>query len=176
LTWRDLDDPTSDPVSGGAIFEDRDESNHRAYLNWTPSEQLSVTAELVYDLYKAEEGVLTAFDNLPTRVKTVSAPLGLRYFAPTGFFGGVTGTYVDQEVERSVTATQGQGADQFFVLDLAVGYRLPRRAGVVSLVVNNALDERFNYQDDSYREFRDEPSTGPYLPERTVMGRVILNF
>ena len=32
------------------------------------------------------------------------------------------------------------------------------------------------YQDDSYREFRDEPSTGPYFPEATAYLRANLVF
>jgi hypothetical protein len=48
--------------------------------------------------------------------------------------------------------------------------------GVASLGAKNLFDKDFKYQDDSYREFQDEPSTGPYFPERTVMGQLTLNF
>ena len=68
-----------------------------------------------------------------------------------------SGTYVDQKVRRSATATQADGSDDFFLVDATVGYRLPKRAGVISLQVKNLFDDEFNYQDDSYREFRDEP-------------------
>ena len=40
----------------------------------------------------------------------------------------------------------------------------------------NIGDKDFMYQDDSYREFRDEPSVGPYFPERTVMGSLTISF
>jgi hypothetical protein len=40
----------------------------------------------------------------------------------------------------------------------------------------NLNDEEFDYQDDSFREFQDQPSTGPYIPSRTVMARITLNF
>jgi outer membrane receptor protein involved in Fe transport len=85
-------------------------------------------------------------------------------------------TYVDQKVRRSEFSTQGQGDDQFFLVDVALGYRLPKRAGVLSLGINNLFDQAFNYQDDSYRQFRDEPAIGPYFPERTIIGRITLNF
>jgi Tfp pilus assembly protein PilF len=175
-TWRDLEEPIFRPVEQDAIFEDRDEELHRAYLYWTPDSQWAVTAELVYDLYEAEDGIATEFDNLPKKVETVSVPLGVKYFHPTGFYAGLGGTYVDQKVRRSATATQADGSDDFFLVDAAVGYRLPKRAGVISLQVKNLFDDEFNYQDDSYREFRDEPSTGPYFPERTIMGTLTVNF
>jgi hypothetical protein len=46
----------------------------------------------------------------------------------------------------------------------------------VSLEVRNLFDNGFHYQDDSFREFRDEPSIGPYIPERQIRFRVTLNF
>jgi hypothetical protein len=167
-----------EPVLTGssAEFEDRDEQYHRLYAYWTPTAHLALNGQLVYDLYESEEGLATANDNLPLRVRTVSAPIGLTYFRPTGLFAGVVGTYVDQEVERSATATQASGDDNFLLVDLSVGYRLPKRLGSVSLGVRNVFDTEFSYQDDSYREFRDEPSTGPYFPDRTILGQVTLSF
>jgi outer membrane receptor protein involved in Fe transport len=77
---------------------------------------------------------------------------------------------------RSVFSTKAQGKDDFVVVDVAVGYRLPNRLGIVSLGIKNLFDEDFRYQDDTYREFSDEPATGPYFPERTIAGQVTLNF
>ena len=174
LTWRYLDEPVF--VGSDAVTEDREEEYHRLYAYWTPTSDIAVNAEIVYDLYKSDDGIATAFDNLPERVRTVSLPVGVRYFRPSGFFAGVVGTYVDQKVERSATATQADGDDQFFLVDASIGYRLPKRRGTISLGVMNIFDSNFNYQDDSYREFRDEPSTGPYFPDRTIMGQLTLSF
>ena len=114
-------------------------------------------------------------------MKTLSLPIGLTYFDPSGFFSGTTATFVDQKVQRSPTviapnATRTDGTDRFVVVDAVAGYRLGKRLGVVSLVVKNLFDQKFKYQDDSYREFRDEPSTGPYFPRRMVMVRFGLSF
>jgi hypothetical protein len=59
---------------------------------------------------------------------------------------------------------------------VGVGWRFPKRLGIASLTVYNLFDEKFQYQDDSFREFRNEPSTGPYIPERRVVGRATLYF
>ena len=68
------------------------------------------------------------------------------------------------------------GDESFFVLDASAGYRLPNRLGIASVEASNLLDEEFRYQDDSFREFQDRPSIGPYLPDLQVIGRITLNF
>jgi len=102
-------------------------------------------------------------------------PVTVSYFHPSGFFAMAGVTFVDQDVERLPGFTN-QGHDDFFVLDAAIGYRFPNRLGIASLSVHNLLDEGLHYQDDTFREFRDEPTVGPYIPERTILGRVTLNF
>lgn len=174
-TWRDLDEPVLiTDMMGNTSFEteDRDERLHRAYLYWTPTSRVSATAEVIYDDYDSE---FTDSD-LPEKVRTVSVPLGVRYFAPSGLYAGIGGTYVDQEVERAASSFLADGSDTFFLVDLAVGYRFPKRQGVFSLEVRNVFNEKFSYQDDSYRGNPDEPSTGPYFPERTLMGQLTLSF
>jgi len=178
VTKRDLDEPIfiffEEPSR--TDFEDREELLHKLYVYWTPFDQLSVTAQLIYDQYKSEKGIATEFDNLPEKVETVSLPIGISYFNSSGFFASVTGTYVDQEVKRFGLSTRGQGEDDFFVVDAAIGYRFAKRRGIASLGVKNLFDEEFNFQDDSFREFRGESSTGPYFPDRIVLGKITLNF
>jgi outer membrane receptor protein involved in Fe transport len=140
--------------------------------------EVALSAEFVYDKFKAERSPITVEGRIPEKVDTFSVPLGIRYFHPSGFFASFSTTYVNQDVQRSPGAVLGlaQGSNDFFVLDASIGYRLPKRLGVVSLQVSNILDESFNYQDDSYREFQDQPSTGPYIPERLILGRITLNW
>jgi outer membrane receptor protein involved in Fe transport len=157
-------------------FEDRKEDLHRLYLYWTPSERWGVTGEIVYDNYRSESGEATEFGDLPEKVRTFSVPVAATYFHPSGFFGGVQGTYVDQEVKRSPNSLAASGEDSFFVVDLAVGFRFPKRAGTASLGIRNLFDQEFSYQDNSFREFSSEASTGPYFPERTIMGQVTISF
>jgi hypothetical protein len=175
-TARKMEEPAFDAFVGDWIFEKREELYQKLYFYWTPTARIAVRTELVYDRYESERGILTEFSNLPEEVTTVSLPIGLTYFSPSGLFAGLTGTFVDQEVKRSLTATQASGEDQFLVVDAAVGYRFANRRGIVSLEVKNLLDTEFKYQDDSYREFRTEPSIGPYFPQQTILGKISLNF
>jgi len=163
-----------------SVFETWNEQLHRAYLFWTPTSKLSLSGQVVYDTFEAETGLLTDFADVPKSVKTFSVPLAARYFAPNGFLAGVGVTYVDQEVVRTPTAKLSgfsDGREDFFVVDATIGWRFPKRMGIASLTVNNLFNEKFRYQDDSFREFRDElPSTGPYIPDRRVIGRATLYF
>ena len=128
--------------------------------------------------FKADEGNFTDALNFPEDVKTFSVPIGARYFHPSGVFAGFSVTYVNQQVERTSASTlsDAEGSSDFFLVDAAIGYRIPRRFGIASLSVTNLFDESFKYQDDSFREFQDAPSVGPYLPDRLIMGRLTLNF
>ena len=180
-TWRDIDVPITVSVNevDTAVFEAWKEQLHRAYLFWAPTVRISLSGQVVYDTFESQEGLLTSFSPLPLSVKTFSIPVGARYFDPSGFFAGVFVTYVNQEVVRSPAAKLSgfaDGQDDFVVVDASIGWRFPKRMGIATLTIRNAFDEKFRYQDDSFREFRDEPSTSPYVPERQVVGRATLYF
>jgi tetratricopeptide (TPR) repeat protein len=178
-TWREIKEPFIDAsVTPSQIVEDEaEEELHRVYLYWTPIDELAVSAEVIYDKWekKSEAFAQRLNSQNPLDVETISVPVGVKYFHPSGFFAGVGVTYVDQEVKRLPQFTN-QGEDQFTLVDAAIGFRFPNRSGIVSLQVNNIFDENFNYQDDSFREFSTDPSVGPYFPERIILGRVTLNF
>jgi len=172
LVRRELQSPAF-VVGDAPIFEDEDEWRNRAYAYWMPLDRWSFTAEVQYDKFESDDPVN---DDLPLRVRTWSYPVKAQYFHPSGLFGVVGVTYVDQDVKRKPVSQYADGSDDFTVTDLAIGYRLPRRQGILSVAVQNVFDEEFDYQDDSYRSFEDEPSIGPYIPDRSVMARITLNF
>ncbi len=174
-TWRELSKPILNPEAQDKRLENADEQTHRAYVHWLPIPQVALSVEFVYDKFSAEKDESnTANFGDPEKAVTYSVPFGVRYFHPSGFFAGAGATYVNQDVKRA----QGfsDGSDDFFVVDAAVGYRLPQRLGIVSLSVFNLFDKRFDYLDDSYREFQDQPSIGPYIPDRQILARVTLNW
>lgn len=164
-----------EPILNGSSFvrEDRDESVFRGYVNWSLIPQLSTSLQIVYDRFSSSS---TLRADLPTSVDTLSVPFGVRYFAGFGLFAGLTATYVDQTVERDPASTFGEGTSKFVTVDAMLGYRLPNRRGVFGIQVVNLLDRDFKYQDDGFREFRDDPASGPYFPERTILARMTLSF
>jgi tetratricopeptide (TPR) repeat protein len=181
MSWRRIDSPILGLSGDSPSFQTTtwNERTHRVYGAWTPIEQIALSAEFVYDRFSAQQSPVTESGFVPRRVTTYSVPLGVQYFSPFGFFAGLGGTFVNQEVSRPNTAQfpyAADGEDSFFLLDTSIGYVLPKRFGLVSLQVRNLLDNDFDYQDDSYREFPNDPSSGPYFPDRTIIGRLVLNY
>ena len=172
-TWREISVLILDPDANGRMLEKTHEQTHRSYLHWLPIPQVALSVEFVYDKYSSEEGIFTS-GGFPERLVTYSVPFGVRYFHPSGFFAGAGATYVNQDVNRAEGFPDGQ--DDFFLVDTAVGYRFPKRFGIVSLSISNLFDKGFKYMDDSFRESATQPSIGPYIPERQILARLTLNW
>ena len=66
----------------------------------------------------------------------------------------------------SVTA---KGMENFWVVDAAVSYRLPRRYGLISLTVKNLLNNTFRFQDT-------DPETPGIFPERFLLLNLNLSY
>jgi tetratricopeptide (TPR) repeat protein len=180
-SWRNLDLSyvgVGDNDELTSLSADGEEQTHRLYLNWAPRDDLALTSELVYDRFQTPESDLTIQTDYPEDLKTISLPLWARYFHPSGFFAGFGTTFVHQEVKRSAGNLEelDDGTDSFVLFDAFAGYRLPKRFGVVSLSINNIFDKNFDYQDDSFREFQDAPSVGPYIPSRQILLQVSLSW
>jgi outer membrane receptor protein involved in Fe transport len=74
------------------------------------------------------------------------------------------------------TIPQDRYKDDFSVVDAAIGYRLPKRLGMISLEIGNLFDEEFRFRDASFKTSDRFNVIQPFLPERTVLARVVLNF
>lgn len=171
-TRRNLDEITF--TGGDRRTEDVHESAAQAYLYWAVHEEWALTGEVRYDVYEYDDG---SFDK-PDEVRTFSTPIGVRYFNPNGIFAGAGVSWVSQDVQRGGGSSFPDGDDSFYLVDAGVGYRFPHRRGLVSVGVRNLLDHEFKYQDDSFRigGDRDEPALNPLIPERTIVGRIVLSF
>jgi outer membrane receptor protein involved in Fe transport len=63
------------------------------------------------------------------------------------------------------------GDERFWVVDASIGYRLPKRYGLVSIDVKNLLDEEFSYQ-NSFN--KGEQKLPRYQPQRAIFARLNL--
>ncbi len=147
---------------------DWDEKLIRAYLNWAPHKWMALTAEYLYEEFdrdkRLSDGALW--------VDTHYVPLGINFYHPSGLSAFLKGTYVDQKgkferLDNVGTFTRGQ--DDFWLLDAAISYRLPKRYGFITVGAANLLDEKFQYFDTD----RDNPRI---QPERYIFGKVTLAF
>jgi hypothetical protein len=156
ISTRDLTVPfidTSTPnFSTGKA--DWDEYLARAYLFWTPHEWLALRAEYVYERFERAKELRIDLKN----VETHRVPFGFNFFHPTGLSTAVTATYYHQDGEFD-TVRQGlkSGSDNFWLVDLALGYRLPRRYGFITLGVTNLANQNFNYYEADLKNFFIQP-------------------
>jgi hypothetical protein len=177
-SWRQLD-VNYFTEDNSARFTNWDEQTHSLYAYWAPLDMVAFRTGVVYDRFSAENAPpLTDNFTVPRRLTTVSVPVGVNFFHPSGIFGGLTTTFVHQDLNRSSDNTTGlgEGDSNFGLVDFRLGYRLPKRYGLVTLAVNNLFDKSFDFQDNTFREFQNTPTVGPYIPERQIFLFLTLNW
>ncbi|BBO92993.1 hypothetical protein DSCOOX_61730 [Desulfosarcina ovata subsp. ovata] len=164
LSWRDLDFQALSTTTTDATTLDQQEALHRLYLYWTPTDRLALSLEGFYERFENP-------DLDPEELTTWRLPLSVSYFFPNGFSVKTTASFVDQEVTPFADRSQG---DDFWVVDLLLGYRLPKRWGTATLGIKNLFDQSFNFQDVNFAT--EEPTTPLYQPERLIFGQVTVSF
>lgn len=151
---------------------------YRGYLYWIPDIRWAVRLEP--QLEKFERSKKNILYNLPSDIDTFSIPASLAYFDPSGFFARLAGTYVWQNVERNVLGADSSrlplkaGTSSFFLMDAVLGFRLPKRRGMLSMEIRNLLDKKFLFRHMNFYE--SEATTSRFIPGRTIFARVTLNF
>ena len=169
--YRDLKVPFTISIPGAGISElaedDWTEKRTRAYLFWTPHKWLSLTAEWLWERFDRERFAQGAKD-----VETNFFPIGANFYHPSGLYAGLKGTYVYQNgsFERQFQAGIFEdGEDKFWLVDAAIGYRLPKRFGLVTVGVTNMFDKEFQYYDV-------DPDNPRIQPSRSVFAKLTLAF
>jgi tetratricopeptide (TPR) repeat protein len=166
---RDVDaqivDASTAPVS--VIRKPGREKNARSYLYWTPRPTLSFSA-------RYEVGDFTADELSPyyfTQMKLRRLPLEAKYFGRSGLSAGLRVSHYHQEgaFTSPLSGVVEPGQDTFWTTDAMLGYRLPKRRGMLSLNVENLFDKDFRYQDI-------DPENPSVVPERFAYFRFTLAF
>ncbi|VBB43135.1 Tetratricopeptide repeat domain protein [uncultured Desulfatiglans sp.] len=148
---------------------DWEEDLLRGYLYWAPHKRMSATVEFRQEKLTADPEYLGGGSF--TSLETLRVPLGIRFFHPWGFGADLTVTYVDQSGsfdDPELGATRDE-RDTFWVTDVALHYRLPKRRGIVSMGVKNCFDESFRY-------YEPDAVNPEIYPERLWFVRMTLAF
>jgi Flp pilus assembly protein TadD len=171
---RDVDEPLFVDIGAGqeTVFRGGTENLYQLYAYWTPSARWALTAETRFE--QIERNFLDFDVDSPLQIDTFSLPLVARYFAPNGIFIEAGATYRHQEVERSPLAAAAAGEDDVVLVDAALGYRLPKRRGILSLEARNLFDQDFDNQDLNF--ITSETRASALWPERSLIARLTLNF
>ncbi len=128
-----------------------------AYLNLVLGKQWAASLDYLYesrefDFFKIDN---QAFFQDELRRQRVQPQL--RWFHPNGLFASASGSYFDQEIDEFNTYDPRFGTtrtlnDDFWIVDLAVGYKLPRRYGSIVLEGRNLLNEKFAFFERAVEE------------------------
>jgi len=164
IAKRDLEvvflDSFADPANPPASTVDWDEHLGRAYLYWAPHRSVALRADYIFERFRREEAFAAGVKELDIH----RVPLGVRFFHPSGITAGVTATYWEQkgQFEQLTFPPSFQpGKDSFWLVDAALGYRLPRRNGFITVGARNLLDEEF-------RAYDIDPANPTIQPKRMI--------
>ena len=143
--------------------EDQNEYLGRFYLFWTPHPWLALRVEYMYERLESE-----GLTDQPKHLDTHRVPFGLSFFHPSGLSAFLQATYFNQDGEFKLNnGTFQSGHDDFWTVDAAINYRLPKRYGFITVGVTNLFDEKFKFFDRDIKN----PSI---QPDRMFFGRVTL--
>jgi tetratricopeptide (TPR) repeat protein len=159
-------DYTVNPANPPTREADWDEYLGRIYLFWTPHEWLAFRAEYIYERLKREERYPAGV----TEADTHRVPFGIHFFHPSGLSAFLTATYFNQDGKFGrITAADPirHGSDDFWTVDAAINYRLPKRYGFITVGATNLFDEKFKF-------FDPDLNNASIQPARTFFGRVTL--
>jgi hypothetical protein len=172
VSKRDLTVPFLDVSDNGASSVDReanwDEYLGRAYLFWTPHPWLALGADYRFERFDRDERFAAGVRELDTH----RVLIGMSLFDPSGLSASLTPTYWNQdgtfEGFFDHTAVRS-GRNDFWTVDAAVGYRLPKRYGFISVGATNLFDEKFKF-------FEIDVNNPTIQPVRTFFVRLTLAF
>jgi Tfp pilus assembly protein PilF len=167
LLRRDLEIPeptcaTPDPVFG-CVFQPATDVVQRTsddwlgniYLNGTAGKRVALSLEYAYEERDFDFTSISNNSLFEDYVETQRTRPEVRFFLPMGFFTRVRATFYDQKVDQFDDLSSPDRStieSDFWIGDLEIGYRLPKRWGTVSLTVLNFNDHAYEFYRSSLEE------------------------
>ncbi len=162
---------------------DRDKTSHLAYINWAPTNWLSISTKYLFNDFVSDFVVGEGNESLPRKTLTHLVPTTFNFFHPKGFFARITANYINQKTEfvRPEEELNGSGLDflkieneDFWTFDAIFGYRLPKKLGIISLEIRNLFDNKgFKYNSVFDAS---GPQLSRFVPEREIFFKMNLSY
>jgi hypothetical protein len=132
---------------------------------WTPHPWLALRAQYIFERFKRDE----QFPEGLTELNSHRVPLGISVFFPSGLSTSVTVTYFNQDGDFTGAAATNfrSGRDQFWTVDAAINYRLPKRWGFIMVGATNLGGTEFKF-------FDVDLNNASIHPVRTLFARITL--
>ncbi len=179
ISWRKLKVPRFIfGIEPRIEFFEQKEEIHRAYAYWTPTKNIGLGAEYFFESFdRGSRNIIPL--GTPLKMATHRIPLSLTFFHELGFFTKLAANYINQNVTLIGNTTDRGEHDDFWIFDATIGYRLPKRHGIISFGVKNIFDNRFKFQDTNFNvigAIEDDLLPPQFVPERVIFGRITLAF
>jgi tetratricopeptide (TPR) repeat protein/opacity protein-like surface antigen len=146
-------------LENAVVKEDVDEYLSRIYLFWAPHPWLALRTEYMFEQFRSE-----GLAGEPKKLNTHGVPLGLNFFHPSGVSAFLTGTFYNQDIKL---ADARNGRDDFWLVDLGINYRLPKRYGFITVGATNLFDKKFKF-------FERDSNNARIRPNRMILGKITL--
>jgi tetratricopeptide (TPR) repeat protein/opacity protein-like surface antigen len=170
-SYRKVDIPFSNAFD---ITDTRTDTNQWyqaiGYLNYAPHDWVALRLSYQYDQYSNNNPALNLLS--APQLNTSRVPLSAGFFHPSGLIANVTLTYWNQTgsffpLSQPAGSSFVDGRDTFWLTDVMLGYRLPKRYGLIVVGVRNLFDQKFNY-------FNTDWNNPIIQPDRLVFFKITL--
>ena len=161
-TIPEADCPAPNPFSGcsgvaGTVVNDKTSKDDiaSAYVNVLIGKRVAASVDWDFDKRLFDTTTMSPLFLFQDRFETQRIRPQFRFFLPIGFYASVRGTHYDQEVDQfdDLTSTARTTINSsFWIIDAAVGWRLPKRLGSVSIEGTNLGDKQFDFYEQSLQE------------------------
>ena len=150
-------------VANTVVERESDDWLGNVYVNGTVAERIALSLDYAYEERDFDFTQVSIDGSFGHYLETQRTRPQVRVFLPMGLFAHVRSSYYDQEAEQfdPVNAADFTIDSEFWITDVALGYRLPRRWGSVQLDVLNVSDREFDFYRSSLEE--------SVVPARTVL-------
>jgi tetratricopeptide (TPR) repeat protein/opacity protein-like surface antigen len=146
-SYRKTDTPTINLVDGTQTENTNEWYQAIGYLNYAPHPWVALRASYQYD--QVTNSLPSVAQTSAQQLHTSRLPLSAGFFHPSGFIANVTVTYWNQsgtfEPLAAPVGTRVDGRDTFWLTDAMIGYRMPKRYGLITVGVRNLFDQKFRY-------------------------------
>jgi tetratricopeptide (TPR) repeat protein len=124
------------------------------YLNGTAGKRVALSLEYAYEERDFDFTQVNNIFLFEDYIRTQRLRPEVRFFLPMGFFTSVRATFYDQKIDQFEYGDLDRSTVEtdFWIGDLEIGYRLPKRWGTVSLTVLNFNDHAYEFYRSSLEE------------------------
>jgi len=157
------------------IQEGQKEHIDRVFFNWLPINEIALNFSIEYSdqLREYDSSAVVLTD--PLQITTTKYPMSITYNSNKKMSYQLISTYYDHDIIQPISATKNNELhDSFMIVDTIISYDLAKRAGRLSLIINNLFDQDFKYQDTT---FRSTLAQQPLIQhDRSITLRATFNF